>query len=174
MKTKINFFNYTLKDAKRPVFGTVYHECGYKIATDKRIMLYIKEDYPEEYEKKMLQKNGTFLSEGRYPNYISVIPKRTGYNPYQFDKDKFYKGIDDVREKTGLKKYQENWVVKIGGVYLNAELFNKFIKAVDYIGAKEVLIKDEMSPVFAQTDKGKVLLMPRLYKEENDVVIDLN
>lgn len=168
---KFNIFDFAYKDDDtRPVMSGVFHDDGWQVASDLHIMLAINETYPEEYEHKILRKDGSFVI-GKYPNWRSIIPDGKDYEEYEFDAQKFYEWIEQKRTEwkaeTGKGiKFAHGWRVQVGPAQLKAEFFYKFISGMKELGATKILIKDARRTVYAKTDKGIVLLMPVLADEK--------
>lgn len=168
---KFNIYNYTHDDFNlRPVMCGVFHYEGWQVASDLHIMLALKETYPEEYEHKILRKDGSFIL-GKYPDWRSIIPDGKDYEEYEFDAQKFYDWIEQKRTEwkaeTGKGiKFAHEWRVQVGPAQLKAEFFYKLISGMKELGATKILIKDARRTVYAKTDKGIVLLMPVLADEK--------
>lgn len=165
--SKFNIFDFVYKDDKtRTVMSGVFHDEGWQVASDAHIMLALNDTYPEEYEHKILRKDGSFVV-GKYPNWRSIIPDGKDYEEYELDAQKFYDWIEQKRAEwkteTGKGiKFAYEWRVQVGPAQLNAKFFYKFITAMKELGATKILIKDAHRAVYAKTDKGIVLLMPVL------------
>lgn len=102
-----------------------------------------------------------------YPKWESVIPdeKKLGYQPYTFDKQKFYDWVDKLRTAWKTEngkgiKWDGRWYCKIGPCVFQAEFFSKLIEAMEYLGATEVLMGDSRRAALVRSDKGVCLLMP--------------
>lgn len=164
-KGKFDIFKYTANELFRPVMATVFHDEGFRVASDAHILVAVKEDYPEEYEQKMLHADGSFEEHGIYPKWRSVIPKPDGYRPYKIEPQKFYSWLTQVRAEykaeTGKgKKWCDNWFVRVGEAILKAEYFDKLLTAMERIGATELMVKEAKRSTYATTEAGTVLLMP--------------
>lgn len=71
---KLNFYKYVYQGGKeREFMRGVYHKDGFKFATDGKVAIKIKSDYPEEFEDKIISKEQTVI-DGRFPNVAKVIP----------------------------------------------------------------------------------------------------
>lgn len=114
-----------------------------------------------------------FLSAGCehaiYPDWQSIIPdiENGGYKPYTFDKEKFYKWVDELRiqhkAETGKGiKWANDWLCKVGVHVFSAELFPKFIEAMDYLGTYDVYESDDMRAAVVRSDKGVCILLPAI------------
>lgn len=163
--SKFDIFNFVYKDFNfRPVMCGVFHDEGWRVASDLHIMIALKETYPEEYEHKILRKDGSFVI-GKYPNWRSIIPDGKDYEEYEFDAQKFYDWLEQKRverkAETGKgTKFDPLWRVEVGPARFNAELIDKLISAMKHIGATQLLIEDARHAAYAKTTKGLVLLMP--------------
>ena len=163
-KGKFDIFKYTSNEKYRPVMATVFHDEGFRVASDAHILVAVKEDYPEEYEHKMLNADGSF-EEGKYPKWRSVIPKPDGYEPYKVDRKAFYDWLTQKRSEykaeTGKgKKFVNEWHYQFGPARFQAERFDKLLTAMERIGTDVLMLKDARSSAYAQTEEGVALLMP--------------
>ena len=176
--SKFDIFNFVGKDSLRPVMCGVFHDDGWRVASDLHILYAERAEYPEEYEHKILLKDGSFVEYGVYPKWRSIIPDGKDYEEYEFDAKKFYGWIEQKRIEWKAAngrgtKFAYSWKVKVGPAYLKAEFFDKFITAMKEIGATKILIKDYRRMVYAKTDKGCVLLMPIIEAEDNTDTLTL-
>ena len=177
--SKFDIFNFVEKnDILRPVMCGVFHDEGWKVASDAHILVALNETYPEEYEHKILLKDGSFVEYGKYPTWRSIIPDGKDYEEYEVDAKKFYEWIEQKRIEWKTAngrgtKFAHSWRVKVGPACLKAEFFDKFITAMKEIGATKILIKDSRRIVYAKTDKGVVLLMPVIETEDNTDTLTL-
>ena len=113
-----------------------------------------------------------------YPKWRDIIPnlESAGYAPYKFDREKFYSWIDEKRTahkaETGKGiKWSPNWICKVGTSGFKAELFAKFIEAMDFIGATEVYLhEDGRRAALAKGENGLVLLMPVMMEDRYEHV----
>lgn len=171
--SKFDIYNYVCKDDFRPMMCGVYHEDGWRIASDAHVLFAEKFEYPEEFEGKSLLKDGHFIEQGKYPKWRSVIPDGKEYVPYEFDVQKFYDWLEEKRAAWKTEygkgiKFGYYWRVCIGPALLKAELFDKLVTAMTQICATQLFVKDPRSAVYAKTDKGVVLLMPTIQSNTDD------
>ncbi len=192
---KFNIYNYVADDEIRPAMNGVFLNDGWKTASDSHILISIKEEYDKEFEGRVMYKDGSFYNihrrvkdengewvekdqftaykddEGHertiYPKWQSVIPdeKKFGYQPYTFDKQKFYDWVDKLRTAWKTEhgkgiKWDGYWYCKIGPCVFKAELFSKLIEAMEYLGATEVLMAESRRAAMVRSDKGVCILMP--------------
>ena len=118
--SKFRWYDYTDNDKKtyREQMTGIYHDNGYKVASDSHILIAMKELYPEDYEGKILKKDGSFVDESRkYPRWRDVIPKR------ETTKDKRYTDIEIDFDK---------W----------KEIYNKYKADIKYIDTNYIFTTD--------------------------------
>lgn len=114
-----------------------------------------------------------------YPKWESVIPNvgAGGYLPYKFDREKFYSRVNEKRTEhkaeTGKGIKWGNWRCKVGPCSFSANLFARFIEAMDTLGTDEVYLhEDGRHAALVQSDKGLCILMPRIKDvPDEDIVI---
>lgn len=178
-KGKFDYFKYVSKDELRPIMVGVYHDNGFKVATDAFILVAIKDEYDEsELEGKVLKKDGTILTDGKYPNWRAVIPDLTiGEKKSESVKVNFTKW-DEIMTiwKAEKKVGEEKKAVRVGKAYYSVEKFNLLVLALKRLGVDEfintwtvrgiakgieIVEKDGPNAGFARTSDGSVaLLMP--------------
>jgi hypothetical protein len=162
----------------------VYHDNGFKVASDSHILIAIKDEYNPELEGRILMKDGELLDKDdyKYPVWKSVIPdlkskicpKTSEVVKIDFDKwAELYKGY-----KADKKLKIEKYTVKIGNAYYGVELFNLLVAALKKIGKDEFTniwnIGDgekELRPAagIAKSNDGSIaLLMPKRFEEGHD------
>lgn len=98
------------------------------------------------------------------------------YKTYHIDFDSFYDQLNEIRTKVysdcGKKKqWVDEMVVNIGDTYLSADLFDKFIGFMKYIGTDEIYIKSPDRAVLTFVGESKAIMMPRFpedYKNNPD------
>lgn len=93
----LDFFNFVSSDGFHRNMEGVYHEKGYKIATDGRILVMAKADYEKRFEGVILSKELTPI-EGSFPNYKRVLPDFEGMHEIFFDLEKATKDLRSCKE----------------------------------------------------------------------------
>jgi hypothetical protein len=148
--SKFRWYDYAENERKsiRKQMTGIYHEAGYKVASDGHILIAMKEQYPEDYEGKILKKDGSFVDESRkYPNWRNVIPKR------EITKDKRYTDVEIDFEKwkeiydkyKAEKKLGLEWkYVFLNNHFFQVELFNKLINFMKHIDCKTLTLFERM------------------------------
>lgn len=167
---KFSFYDFVVKEKYREVMQGVYHDDGFKVASEGHILIAIREEYDKDFEGKILAKDGSFI-EGRYPKWRSVIPQEDG-EVYEIDESKFTEQLAKIRAEYKMqyvkaKRWDSSWAVKIGGAYYSAEYFAKVLTAMKYIGITKVQIT-ERNVLLHKSDDAILILMPRDVTE-NDV-----
>lgn len=172
----VNMFDYAANEKERPeapvMWGT-YHDGGYKVASDSKILLAVKDDYAADKEGKVLQPNGTLTDEYKYPKWRMVIPcEQQGFNPDEWEQSfiqaaAFNAWVENNRniqkEIYGkAKRWSNDWYVYIGGVFIPAKNYDKLCKAAKLLEAHVVWTKkgDPLSTVWCETDKGWLVAQP--------------
>jgi hypothetical protein len=187
-KGKFDYYKYVCKDELRPLMTGVYHDNGFKVASDCHILVAIKDDYDEsELGGRVLKKDGTILTDGIYPNWRAVIPELSN-GKYQKKSETVkinFTKWDEIMAtwKAEKKVGDEKKAVKVGNAYYKVELFNLLVLALKKLGVDEFIntwnlrcghTVDEARPAagFIRTSDGSVaLLMP--FRVENDEYYEL-
>ena len=165
---KFNIFNYCgKKDLLRPSLFGVFHDKGYRVATDAYQMTVIKSDYPQEYEGKIIDKEGKEI-DARFPNYEAILPKLSSELTEisvnvdeiknQFKQYKAFKKIDKNGENPHFK-------FNLNDTYFNIELlFEKALPFLELFPAKVYLTGHEKPQLYIMNSKGDKYLQMPLYK----------
>lgn len=161
-KGKFDYYKYVCKDELCPVMCGVYHDSGYKVATDTFLLVAIKEDYDMgELEGKTLLKDGTIIGQekGRFPNWRSVIPnpKQPDYSRVEIDFDKWSEIYSTWKAEKKVGEQKE--YVKVGPAYYKVELFHLFVAAMKRIGTSELFARSEKGGL-ARNGGDVALIMP--------------
>ena len=175
---KFNIYDCTSTDEIRYVMNGVYHDNGYKVASNGYVLCAVKQEYAPELEGKIVTKSGEFI-EGRYPKWRSVICgedicKRDGTLATLSSEQiqTFRNRIKELRAESKAKyvkgmRWYDGWRVKLGAGYYKAELFELFCKAAE-------MFKFDKCYTFAikglqvMADNVTFLMMPMLAPEERD------
>lgn len=169
---RFNIYNFVGSDKYRAPLTGVYHDGGYKVATDAMVLIAIKAEYPEELEHHIISKDGQEVL-AKYPSWKGCIPDSRDYEVYKVDLkeyDEFIRGRREAYKATEGKgiRWNDIWAVKVGPAYLRAKYFDRFAAGMKEIGATEIYARDNRRTIYAKTDKGLVLAMPMLTQREND------
>ena len=106
MKKTLDFFKFTVspKDMQRKFLQGFYCDNGYKVATDAKILVMAKADYPAAQENQIVAKDNSFIN-GHFPAYKSVIPFY-----YYTCGENYFKEVDTkelLKIKKALKETKE-------------------------------------------------------------------
>lgn len=137
---KFDFYKYVAKDKLLPVMSGIFHNKGQKVVSDSHILIAKKEDYPEEYEGKILGKDGNFI-DGKFPNYESVFPdlKKNSYTEHEVDFGAFADFVLETKTTAKLRGSDTSFAfVRIGGCYFKFHLFQLLVSYMKVIGAKTI------------------------------------
>lgn len=73
---KASILDFVSTDSTRYFMNGIFYEKGFAIATDGRVLIKQKMNYPAEYEGKLVNpKDGTFI-DGEFPKYEKVFPDK--------------------------------------------------------------------------------------------------
>lgn len=164
----------------------IYHADGFRYASDGREVVKIREEYPEEYEHKLLMRDGSLcwgdgvkrddgLQNHKYPNVDNVlIPGSTAhafpvngalwelvsehYRSYKAAR----KLADRVEKSILLTKYH----VCLDGCWFNLELLLRFLRAVRHMGGTELLLDGFHAALAFCGERGTAAVMPLLPPED--------
>lgn len=137
---KFDFYKYAEKDDMRPAMCGIFHDKGQKVVSDGHILIAKKEDYPEEYEGKILGKDGNFI-DGKFPNYESVFPnlKKNAYTEHEVDFGAFADFVLQTKATAKLRGSDTSFAfVQIGGCFFKLQFFQLLVSYMKEIGAKTV------------------------------------
>lgn len=99
-----------LKSLRKGLTG-VYHKDGYKQASNGFVYVQLKEDYPKQYEGKVVYKDGTVINADP-PKYQNVLPNLKEYTPYKVDVDELERVRKVQAERSRLDEdYLKHYVV---------------------------------------------------------------
>lgn len=168
-KGKFDYYKFVSKDEIRPIMTGVFHDNGFKVASDCHILVAIKDDYDvSELEGKVVGKDGAFI-EGKYPNWRGVIPDFTsekhGYKTevVKIDFDRWMKFMQIYKADKRLN--QEKMWVKVGGQFYKVDSFNLLTIAMRRLGVNEITNSwtqyGSTAGVCNGRDGGIALLMPK-------------
>ena len=178
---KFDLFKYIAYDKLRPVMNCVYHDNGFKVVSDSHILFVVKEDYPEEYEGKMLHKDGTFEENRRYPKYNVLRPReeRMGIKvsiDAAFEAEKIRKA--DKKLHLNMANGSDYVCLAVVGedrelkkVYYKTEHFAKFATFMKAYGIDTILINPNRINYAAYATNGESwgVVMPVLAPDNEDL-----
>lgn len=168
--SKFDFYKYVAKDKSRPIMSGILHDKGQKVASDSRILIAKKEDYPEEYEGKILGKDGNFI-EAKFPNYESVFPnlKKSAYTEHEVNFEAFADFVLQAKATAKLRGSDTSFAfVEIGGCHFRLDLFQLLVSYMKEIGAKTIWTAISEIPDFRLSGEAYTRYVPlACYVEAN-------
>ena len=163
--SKFNIYKYVTKEDLRPSLRGVFHENGFKIASDGHILIALKEDYDPYLEGKIMNKDGSFCDEiYKFPNWKLIIPNPDVMKSIKIDFDKFAEIESKHKAAKAMKMDRQTEVMFIKcpdlEIAVNIPLFRNFIDFMKYIGTDELLYLKSSEGVVAKKDENIGLIMP--------------
>ena len=169
-RDRFDMYNYVGKHLPYSAILGVYHDSGFKVATNTHILIVKKEDYNQELEGKVISKDGEVI-DSQFPLYRRVIEQDNEYNFHPIDFELFNQIYKEYKSDRRLNK-KGIFVVKFQGVYFNIEMFNKMV-----IFAKECSIYNlglrlfnshKYGAKFTNNRGDEGLLMPMICSDESE------
>lgn len=162
-KGKFKIWDYVGKDKIRPAMECVYHDGGFKVASDSHLLISLKEEYDPELEGRLMRKDGTLLDpETRYPKWRDVIPnpELERMTPVVLDFAKIREIEADFKAK--LKVSDVLGYIKVNETYtFKLPLFLKMVRFMEHIGTNELLVIPECRrAALAISGQNRGILMP--------------
>jgi hypothetical protein len=148
----------------REILTGIFHENGFRIATNGRILCAIDNDYPDEFEGKIVSPKGHVI-EGKYPVWQSVLPKVDELTGMIFTKN-VENILQKIKEEQKVAKINDADVfVKIAReeqtVFFDAKLFVLFLNFIRTYRKTSVGIKYRgiHSNIFAKDNNGNCCML---------------
>ena len=134
-KGKFDIWKFVSKDKQRPAMGGVFHDKGFKVASDAHILVAIKDAYPKENEGKIIDKKKNVIKEAKYPKWRDLIVKGEDAG---VDVKHLASFVEGVKELEGKNFSSARIVVPIAGEMrlFNAEPLENFLRAAQEIEGK--------------------------------------
>lgn len=159
------------KDKKQHAYCRGKHyEGGFVVATDLYILAKCRLDYPEANEGKTFESaSGREIAE-KYPDYNQVFePYRgerfEGLVPVTIDRKKAREAVKTAQALEGKARLYVSVSVGDETAYFNAELFAKFLDALDLYDIDTICFRSKYatrSTIYAKADDGsEFVIMPR-------------
>lgn len=181
--TKFDIWKWVYKDETlRPAMCGIFHEDGYKVASESRILVWLKEDYAENLEGRILYKDGRVLDCYKYPRWRDVIPT-SNTQVVKIDIAKFREAYNDWKAR--MKAFKRNatdddpgkGVVKVANTYFLMDLFGKVVDFMDAFGVDEIICNEEnnLRSCMVKAGESGCLIMPIVGKNEagQEVKVDV-
>lgn len=166
--TKFDIYKMAANDELRPVMCGVFHNQGYKVASDSHILVAVRDAYDEALEGHILDRKGQDII-GKYPKWESVFPSETSEEKkaYTLDTAAVYELLrQEKAEKkaAGREGTARRGYVKVGDTFFLAEKLAMICTFMDAYGAKDITTYGprRAAAVYAP-DGSKALIMPAVF-----------
>lgn len=166
--TKFDIYKIASKDDMRPVMCGVFHDKGYKVASDATVLVAVRDAYDEALEGHILDRKGQDII-GKYPKLESVFPSETSEEKkaYTLDTAAVYELLrQEKAEKkaAGRDRVARRGYVKVGDTFFRADKLAMICTFMDAYGAKEITTYGPLraAAVYAP-DGSKALVMPAAF-----------
>ncbi len=84
------------KSEPREALKGIYHENGYKVGSDARILAKVQSDYPKELEGKVVGKDGKVIKK-KFPDYQKAFFSTRKCSKFSIDAEKLKETIDKAK-----------------------------------------------------------------------------
>jgi len=176
---KFNLAKYVSKDELRPSFTGIFHENGYRIATNINILCAVKNTYPHDFEGKIITPQGQIIDD-KFPNWKAVVPKDDEITRLMFTKSPPFM-LQKIKEEQAIAKTDGGADVYVSitrenkTIFFEAKMFVLFLNFVKshaslFVGMRW---KGYHSSLFAKDARGNLcLLMGREHIENSNYILD--
>jgi len=169
-KGKFNLYDFVSDDETRPVMCGIFHDEGFKVASDSHVLVAIKEQYDEALEHHTIGKDGRDII-GKYPRWNSVIPSdASGYDGHAIDTQKVFDLVRKVKAENKLAgKYGEKarGIVKVGKFFFADHKLAMVCKFMDHYGVSELRTYERGAAKVVAPDGSVCIVMP-MYLEARE------
>lgn len=175
-KSKFNWYKYTAQDKMRPQMCCVFHDKGYKVASDGGILIALKETYYADFEGKIIDKDGKIeTSEGyyKYPNWRDVLyaPEGKGEVINQARLETAINRCKIVRKAYSKKTLPDAHIcIKINGRYFNYLKVELWLRAVERANMSTFNVQKQQ--LQTENENGYALVMNSLVDDEDKYTED--
>lgn len=182
--TKFDIYKIAAVDPMRPIMEGVNHRAGFKVASDCKVLVAVKDSYDEALEGHTLDKTGRDII-GKYPAWSSLFPSVEGQH-FTIETGKVYellKAEKAEKKAAGKSPAYRRAYVKIGEAFFPVASLAKLCTFMDAYGANDIQIYGPRHAAVVQTPDGsKALIMPQYtakyiddsgYLNDNELVRDV-
>lgn len=148
MKNSINLYKFVSNEKIRPMMCGVFHDeaTGYAVASDAQILVAWKGGYDAQHAGKVVYKDGSEATSGKYPDWQKVLPNKDAMSECYLDD--FLKAAANAKNfcKNAPKK-AHNWKV-YRNVIVTTKVVNKDGETVWLSFKNDVAQKIAALPLF--------------------------
>ena len=157
-----NLYEYTHTDEKlRPAMCGVFHDGGFKVASDSKILVACKESYEPEKEGKIIGKDGREIT-GTFPKWRTVIPYKEESERHEIDSAKVYDLVKKERaanKLVGKHGVKTPAFVRVGDTIFRAELLALACRFMDRYGIKTFRTYGTNRAAKATAEDGSIVIV---------------
>lgn len=169
---KFNIYKFTNPKEPRHQLRGVYYDNGNLVASDGCILAVIKNEYPAEYEGRIIDKAGKDIKL-KYNNYRCVIPIAEDWPTYKIDFAQVREIIKRSKawaKANGKKQNCKERLIKVGPAFFSLDLFEVLISGMGHIGNNILMIKNAIIQAVCKNDKGIFIIMPHCEPSDKEGV----
>lgn len=170
---KFDLYKYTTDDQTRPVMCGIFHDEGFKVASDSHVLVAVKEPYSENLEHHIIGKKGEDIV-GKYPKWkcLFEMGSLSSDGEHEIDTEAVYSLVREMKaEKKAAGKYgaYRRAYVRVGDTFFNAERFALICSFMDAYGAKTIKTYGPRHAALVECECGsRALIMPISYLDYPD------
>lgn len=154
------------KYSPRPALTGIYHDSGYKVATDTNVLVALKEDYPESAEGKVYVK-GKPIQQSNFPKWQILFNDKFEKSNIPVDFDKLIEKLSTIKKNEGKMPYYVSLKANDGQVYYyHPDRLMIFAKAAKEIGGELMMqridqgVSSGSAKLIITSPRGKAIIMP--------------
>ena len=139
-KGSFDLWDFVSDDECRPAMCGVFHDGGYKVASDATVMAAVRESYDEALEHHIVGKDGRYII-GKYPKWNTVIPRNDEESTaHTIDTAKVYELVKRMKAENKLvgKHERIRAFARIGDTFFDAEKLVLACRFMDHYGVTEI------------------------------------
>ena len=154
------------KNSTRPALTGIYHDSGYKVATNTNVLVALKEDYPKSAEGKVFVK-GKPIPQSNFPKWQFLFNDKFEKSNIPVDFDKLIEKLSTIKKNEGKMPYYVSLKANDGQVYYyHPNSLMIFAKAAKEIGGELMMqrinqgLNSESAKLIITSPRGKAMIMP--------------
>lgn len=154
------------KNSTRPALTGIYHDSGYKVATNTNVLVALKEDYPKSAEGKVFVK-GKPIPQSNFPKWQILFNDKFEKSNIPVDFDKLIEKLSTIKKNEGKMPYYVSLKANDGQVYYyHPNSLMIFAKAAKEIGGELMMqrinqgLNSESAKLIITSPRGKAMIMP--------------